>query len=375
MTMTAKRHALFLLAVPGVLFGFVLWMGAQEDVGQGSGVIRKVVDMVQLNVAVTDAKGNYITNLRPNDFTISEDKIPQSVASFEEGNEAPRVVASAPGAPPVAPAPPGAASVREASVRDMPPPPRAGAMQPITAATNGASVFILFDSSNYMFHRRGFVFAQDSISEFVRSLDGADRVAFYSYSRDLTRASLLTADRSQVLHGVRGTVNGDDSALYNALLLTLKDAAQYTGRRVVVVFSNGPDNSSMVPPEDVSELAQSEGVPIYMISTREAQLDPISAIVFTRMTANTGGQAYFAKDWHDQEQAFSSIREDLAHLYFLSYYPQPNPNRGWRAINVKLVGKNLQKYHIRTRSGYRPLPARVSVDAAPTPSGAALSNN
>ena len=352
-------------------------MGAQEDLsqtdlGEGPGVIRKVVDMVQLNVAVTDAKGNYVTNLKPSDFTINEDKISQSLASFEEGNGAPRVLAGTPATP--APQPPAAAaSLRETAARDVP--AGTGAEQPITAAVNGASVFILFDTSNYMFHRKGFVFAQDSISEFVRSLDGANRIAFYSYSRDLTRASLLTADRTQVLHGVRATVNGDDSALYNALLLTLKDAAQYTGRRVIVVFSNGPDNSSMVPPEDVSELAQSEGVPIYMISTREAQLDPISAIVFTRMTANTGGQAYFAKDWHDQEQAFSSIREDLAHLYFLSYYPQPNPNRGWRAITVKLVGKNLQKYHIRTRSGYRPLPARVSVDATPTPSGAALSNN
>jgi Ca-activated chloride channel homolog len=370
MAMTAKQHALFLLAVPSLLFGFTVWMGAQEeDTGQAGGVIRKVVDMVQLNVAVTDAKGNYITNLRPSDFSIHEDKIDQSIATFEEGNEAPRMIAGTPGASPIAPQPPAAPALREAAARDVPPP---GATQPFTDAANGASVFILFDSSNYMFHRRGFVFAQDSIAEFVRSLDSADRVAFYSYSRDLTRASLLSADRAQVLHGVRATVNGDDSALYNALLLTLKDAARYTGRRVVVVFSNGPDNSSMVPPEDVSELAQSEGVPIYMISTREAQLDPISAIVFTRMTANTGGQAYFAKDWQDQEHAFSSIREDLAHLYFLSYYPQPNPNRGWRAITVKLVGAKLQKYRIRTRSGYRPLPNRVSVDATP---GATLTQN
>lgn len=375
MAMTSRQRALFLLAIPGLLLGFARWMGAQEDLSQEAGVIRKVVDMVQLNVAVTDAKGNYITNLRPSDFTISEDKIPQSIATFEEGNEAPRVIAAAPGGggAAIAPQPPaGAAALHEAAERVAPPPAGTGTAQPFTETATGPSVFILFDSSNYMFHRRGFVFAQDSIAEFVRTLDAADRVAFYSYSRDLTRASLLSADRSQVLRGVRATVNGADSALYNALLLTLKDAARYTGRRVVVVFSNGPDNASMVPPEDVAELAQSEGVPIYMISTREAQLDPISAIVFTRMTANTGGQAYFAKDWHDQEQAFSSIREDLAHLYYLSYYPQPNPNRGWRPITVKLVGKDLQKYHIRTRSGYRPLPARVSVDAAPSE---ALINN
>ena len=45
---------------------------------------------------------------------------------------------------------------------------------------------------------RGFVFAQDAIAEFIRSLESADNVAFYSYSRDLSRAASLTFDRSQV---------------------------------------------------------------------------------------------------------------------------------------------------------------------------------
>src|SRR4029079_11793915 len=216
-----------------------------------------------------------------------------------------------------------------------------GSSDPATASGLGAGpgsggggghVFLLFDHSHYMY--RGFVFAQDAIAEFVRSLDGPDRVAFYSYSRDLSRATTLTPDRNQVLRGVRTTVAGDDAALYNALLMTLKDAGQNTGRKVVVVFSNGPDNASMVPPEDVAELAQSKGIPIYMISTREAKLEPVSSTVFKRMSAATGGEAYFAKTWKQQQKAFASIRNDLAHLYSLSYYPQANPNRGWRSITV-----------------------------------------
>ena len=71
----------------------------------------------------------------------------------------------------------------------------------------------------------------------------------------------------------------------------------------------------MVPPEDVAELAQSKGIPIYMISTREAKLEPVSSTVFERMSAATGGEAYFAKTWRDQQKAFASIRNDLAHLY------------------------------------------------------------
>src|SRR5437868_14462408 len=106
-----------------------------------------------------------------------------------------------------------------------------------------------------------------------------------------------------------------------------------------------------------------------MISTREARQDPMSSAVFMRMTAATGGKAYFAKNWKDQKDAFLSIRNDLAHLYSLSYYPQPNPNRGWRAITVKLKGERLKKCRIRTRNGYRPQSTRVSAERAESSSG------
>ena len=218
-----------------------------------------------------------------------------------------------------------------------------------------ANVFILFDTSNYMY--RSFVFAQDAIADFIRSMDESSKVAFYSYSRNLSRATALTSDHFRIVSGVRSTVAGDDAALYNSLLLTVKDAAPLKGRKAIVVFSNGPDNASSVPPEDVAELAQSTGTIIYIISTRQAQEDPISAAAFERMSKVSGGKAYFAKNWREEKQAFASIKEDLVHLYTLSYYPQANPNRGWRSIKVKLVGKDLQKYHIRTRDGYRLLPA------------------
>jgi Ca-activated chloride channel family protein len=347
----AQRTLLFLLLLAIVLSGSAGWMPAQESLPN----IRVKVEMVQLNVAVMDHKGNYISGLRPSDFVVTEDGIPQKLATFGEGNEATRALADVAGDNPAPKISPGMPQPSSADVNGHLSPETTSAL---SAAMVGANVFILFDTSNYMY--RGFVFAQDAISDFVRSLDGPDRVAFYSYSRDLSKASPLTADRSRVLHGVRTTVAGDDAALYNALLMTVKDAGQYTGRKVVVVFSNGPDNASMVPPEDVAELAQSKGIPIYMISTRDAKLEPVSSTVFQRMSAATGGAAYFAKTWRDQKKAFASIRDDLAHLYSVSYYPQPNPNRGWRAITVKLVGEHLKKYRIRTRDGYRPLPTSAA---------------
>ena len=310
------------------------------------------VDMVQLNVAVTDNKGNYVTGLRPSDFAVFEDDIREKVAVFGEETELRKLAdASAPG---------DGSKLNAMFSRGT----ATGAM-PLDRSSSpmaGANVFIVFDTSNYMY--RGFVFAQDAISEFIRSLDHPDRIAFYSYSRDFSRAAPLTSDRSRVLRGVRATVAGDDAALYNALLMTLKDAAQFAGRRVLVVFSNGPDNSSMVAPEDVRELAESEGIPIYMISTQQARLDPVSTAVFERMSTSTGGKAYFAKNWREQQKAFDSIRDDLAHLYSLSYYPLPNQNRGWRSITVKLTTERAKKWHIRTRTGYRPQLARSSAPIA-----------
>ncbi|HVC00414.1 MAG TPA: VWA domain-containing protein [Candidatus Dormibacteraeota bacterium] len=348
-----KGYSLF-FAFAAVV-GSALFLAAQQT-DPGGLVIHKVVAMVQLNVAVTDRRGRYVTNLKPSDFEITEDGIPETIATFGEGNQAAKAVYKfQPGA--------GAAQITlPGSPADGSPADgsHAGGSRSLAAPVSplaGASVFILFDTSDYMFPHRGFVYAQDSIAQFVRSLDSPDRIAFYSYSRNLTRAARLTTNREAVLEGVRSTIDGDDAALYDALLLTLRDASQYTGRKVIVVFSNGPDDASAVSPEDVGELAQSEGIPIYMVSTVESKLDPVSAAVFSRISASTGGEAFFTRSWKDQRQSFAAIQEDLAHLYLITYYPQPNSNTGWRRIQVTLKGKAFKGYHIRTRSGYRPLPA------------------
>ena len=321
----------------------LLLLGPQPQ-AQDPMQLRVNVVLVQLSIAVTDSKGNYVTGLRPEDFSITEDRIPQRISSFEEGSGDTVNDGTA--------NPEGlqtAKNIKE-PVRNDPSP----SLQPVAASNSRlseASVFVLFDTSNYMY--RSFVYAQDAIADFIRSMDSASKIAFYSYCRDLSRAIQLTPDRFQVVNGVRSTVAGDDAALYNSLLLTVKDAAPLKGRKAIVVFSNGPDNASSVPPEDVAELAQSTGTIIYIISTREAEDDPASAAAFERMSKASGGKAYFARNWREEKQAFAAIREDLVHLYSLSYYPQANPNRGWRSISVKLVGKNLQKYHVRTRDGYR----------------------
>jgi Ca-activated chloride channel family protein len=270
---------------------------------------RVDVDMVTLTLTVTDAKGNYVNGLKPDDFRIREDDVSQKIVAFAEGSESPFQLALA-----------------------------------------GAKVFILFDTSNWMY--TGFPYASDAIAEFVRRLDRTDSVAVYKFSRNLFRAVSLTRDRDQALSGVRSAVAGDDTALYNALLLTLLDAAKAVGRKVVVLFSNGPDNASIIAPSDVGAVAEDEGIPIYIVSTREAQKDPISANAFEFLAARTGGQLYWARTWRKQAEAFTSIREDLASAYTVAYYPVPNTNEGFRKISVDVVADKGKKFRVRTRLGY-----------------------
>ena len=299
---------------------------------------RIKVDMVVLSFTITDNKGHYVNGLKPSDFRILEDGITQKVSTFSEGNKPPVEVAADGSVKPIVVDAAGAAPGATTEVR--------------SDAFVGTNVFVLFDTSNYMY--RGFVYASDAIADFIRGLDRADSVAVYTYSRNLSRASALSKERNEAIAGLRGAIAGDDSALYNGLLLTIRDAAKVPGRKVVIVFSNGPDNASMVAPDDVRAVAEDEGIPIYVISTNEISKDPISANVFRRISTRTGGKAYFATNWQKQVEAFEAIREDLGNSYTVTYYPQTNPNEGFRKIAVEVVSDAGKKYRVQARPGYRP---------------------
>ena len=291
--------------------------------------------MVVLSYQVTDSKNHYIKGLKPGDFKIFEDGIPQKISTFAEGSNTP-VAVSADGT---------TRPLLEGRQEALP-----GIEKP--DAFVGTNVFVLFDTSNFMY--KGFVYAEDAITDFVRGLDGADSVAVYTFSRNLSRAASLTREKTDAIAGLRKAVAGDDTALYNALLLTLRDAAKVPGRKVVIVFSNGPDNASMVAPDDVRAVAEDEGIPIYVISTAEVNKDPISSNVFRRLAQRTGGKAYWAHSWQKQVEALEDVREEMSNAYTVTYYPAANPNEGFRKLLVEVVNDPGKKLRVKYRPGYRP---------------------
>jgi len=160
--------------------GASLWLYAQERP-----TFRIKVDMVVLSFTVTDSKGHYINGLKPTDFKITEDGIAQKINTFGEGNKPPVQVMEDGSMRPLN------ANVANAGEPDA----KGGGVR--TDSVVGTNVFVLFDTSNYMY--RGFVYASDAIADFVRGLDRNDSVAVYTFSRNLKRDAPLTRDRNDAI--------------------------------------------------------------------------------------------------------------------------------------------------------------------------------
>src|SRR5260370_35188841 len=214
-----------------VVPALTLSAGAPVVNGQsGAGALYRVyVNMVAQTFSVADKRGSPVTGLKPEDIRISEDGIEQKIAAFAEGSTLSRLTNDA----------------------------------PESASTN---VFILFDTSNRMYS--SFPYVCDAIRDFTRRLAPTDSVAIYTFSRNLFRAAPLTQNHVTARAGLSNISAGDDTALFNSILLTLRDAALVPGLKALVVFSNGPDNAGVIAPTHVARATPNKVIPIYVISTR-----------------------------------------------------------------------------------------------------------
>src|SRR5256885_16268960 len=104
-------------------------------VAQDRPTFRVKVDLVVLSFTITDGKGHYINGLQPKDFRILEDGIPQKLNTFADGDKPPMNVAAD-------------GTLQPMQVSE------AGKVEGRPDAFVGTNVFLLYDTSNYMY--RGF---------------------------------------------------------------------------------------------------------------------------------------------------------------------------------------------------------------------------
>ena len=273
--------------------------------------IRSGIDLVSLSVSVIDAGGKYVTELAQEDFEVFEDGAKQSISFFSRKQ------------------------------------------QPIALA-------ILLDTSNSMEEK--LTTAQEAAVGFAKRLQHDDVAEVIDFSSQVRTLQGFTNDAQALERAIRSTNADGSTALYNAIYISLKDLSKIRARtedeirrQAIVVLSDGDDTSSLLPYEEVLDLAKRSETAIYTIGLRE-QRDGSrpnfkeAEYVLKQLAQETGGRSFFPTSVHELPKIYEQISQELSTLYSIAYTPKnPLRNGAWRRIVVRVAKPGLLA---RTRQGY-----------------------
>jgi Ca-activated chloride channel homolog len=273
---------------------------------------RAGVDVVALNVTVTDGSQHFVSDLQQDNFTVFEDGRPQPITFFQKS-----------GLP--------------------------------------LAVALLLDTSASMDNK--LAIAQEAAIGFSRQLGTADVVSVIDFDSRVTVLQEFTGDVSAVERAVRQTRAGGSTALYNAVYIALKELSktkpdERTGqppRRAIVVLSDGEDTSSLMSFEDVLDTAARSDTAIYAIgltvrSATETRGSQSAEFVLRRFAQQTGGRAFFPTEATQLAHIYAEIKAELSSQYSLAYESTNARRDGqFRRIAVRLDRTGVVA---RTRPGY-----------------------
>ncbi len=271
---------------------------------------RGGVDVVSLNVTVTDQGRNFVTSLEQGDFVVFEDGVKQDVTYFNKSQL------------PVA-------------------------------------LSLLIDTSASMEDKLRL--AQEAAIGFTRRMKPDDITQVIDFDNRVSILQQFTSDRAALENAIRQTVPNGSTSLHNAIYISIKElkkvrasSAGDVRRQAIVVLSDGEDTSSLVPFEEVLDLAKRSEVIIYTIGIRGRDLGargfPEAEFVLKQFAQETGGRSFFPTGATELDGIYAQIADELAAQYALAYSSR-NPRRDgqWRRIVVRTTRPELAA---RTKQGY-----------------------
>ena len=272
---------------------------------------RAGVELVSLNVTVTDTAGRYVRGLERNSFLVFEDGAQQDISFFTPGNL------------PVA-------------------------------------LSILMDTSASMEDK--LQTSQDAAIGFVRRLRADDVAQIIDFDSRVQIAQPFTNSVEDLESAIRRTSAGGSTSLHNALYISLKELrrirahdADDVRRLAIIVLSDGEDTSSLVDFDEVLELAKRSETAVYAIGLRSTE--PYrqrgfseAEFVLRQLAQQTGGRVFFPKQISELSGVYGQIAEELSSQYTIGYTSR-NPKRdgAWRRVLVRLTASNLTA---RSKQGY-----------------------
>jgi Ca-activated chloride channel homolog len=291
----------FLAAIAAI--GSAAMLAAQQP-------FRAGVELVSLNVTVTEGT-RYVTDLDQMDFNVFEDGVKQEVTFFSRTN------------------------------------------LPIALA-------LLLDTSASMDTK--LPTAQEAAIGFARRLRRQDLAEVLDFDNRVTLLQQFTSSATELETAIRRTSAGGSTSLYNAVYVALKDLKKVVAknndeirRQAIVVLSDGEDTSSLLPFEEVLDLAKRSETAIYSIGLRDnesggSKTFKEAEFVLKQFAQQTGGRSFFPNQLSDLNGTYTQISEELSSQYTVGYTSK-NPKRdgAWRRIVVQVGRPGVAA---RTKLGY-----------------------
>ncbi len=274
---------------------------------------RTGVDLVALNVTVTDENDRYVTDIDVEGFQLFEDGAQQEVTFFTR------------------------------------------TQLPIALA-------LLMDTSASMADRMST--AQEAAIGFAERLRSQDLASIIDFDSRVDILHEFTNSLDALTSAIRQTSAGGSTSLYNAIYISLKELAKIGAaataeeeirRQAIVMLSDGEDTSSLVGFEEVLELAKRSNTIIYSIGLRSRDIRTRRGFreadfVLRQLAQETGGRTFFPEQVEDLPKIYQRISDELSSQYTLGYVSK-NPIRDgrWRRVVVRVDRPNVGA---RTKQGY-----------------------
>jgi len=291
------------------------------------GVEKIAIRRVRLPITVTDKKGNFIPGLTKNDFTILEDRVPQTIETFSD---------------------------------DL-------------SQTTPLYVAVLMDTSPSTAGK--LKFQQESAMNFIQTVvkPRKDRVLFGTFDDQINLLQDFTDKLDLLDKAVYGVKKmGTQTALFDAVWQFCDEKMRSVpGRRVLLVVTDGEDTYSRANIRDAIDIAQRTETTIFAISTKAGFLSTVPGVEagqvadkkdkdLLTLAEETGGAAFFTGDMLSLERSFTKIAKELRAQYLVTYNPTNKSYDGsFRKIDVKLAdGRGDLK--VRTKRGYKAIADSVA---------------
>jgi len=277
-----------------------LWVVVGAYGQEPTTVIKVQVRLVEVYASIHDQKGHFVDGLNRESFQVLEDGKPQQIAAFD-------------------------------------------------STSQSLSCAILLDTTGSM--NEALPRVKNSIVKLIDELDPQDSVAIYTFDQRLVIRQEFTTDKNAAKRAVLRARAEGATALFDALSEAAQELSQRSGKKILILFTDGDDNSSALNANAAVARAKKAGVPLYTIAEGEAAHSKNLRKLLDDLSRRTGGAAYEVKKPGEIEQVFHEISEDLRHLYMISYRPPQGANGGkWRKIDLLLNGP--KDCHIRAKEGY-----------------------